>query len=56
MAALASSFRNAGARFRVTEDYVEAIARAREEAAALALPLLVTGSFYLCAEFARRFD
>jgi dihydrofolate synthase / folylpolyglutamate synthase len=56
LAALASSFADAGAPFRATEDHVEAIARARDEAAALDLPLLVTGSFYLCSEFARLFD
>jgi dihydrofolate synthase / folylpolyglutamate synthase len=53
--ALASSFRETGAPFRVIEDHVEAIARARDEAAALGLPLLVTGSFYLCAEFAKQY-
>jgi dihydrofolate synthase/folylpolyglutamate synthase len=55
LAALASSFVEAGASFRATEDHVEAIARAREEAAALGLPLLVTGSFYLCSAFAESF-
>jgi dihydrofolate synthase/folylpolyglutamate synthase len=55
LAALASSFADTGAPFRATEDHVEAIARARDEAAALDLPLLVTGSFYLCSEFARLF-
>jgi dihydrofolate synthase/folylpolyglutamate synthase len=55
LAALISSFDKTGARFRATEDHVEAIGRAREEAATLGLPLLVIGSFYLCAEFARLF-
>jgi len=51
--ALASSFGETGARFRIVPDHVEAIGLAREEAAALGLPLLVAGSFYLCSEFAR---
>jgi dihydrofolate synthase/folylpolyglutamate synthase len=53
LTALAASFRAAGARFRLAEDHAEAIKQAREEAAAFGLPLLVTGSFYLCSEFAR---
>jgi len=53
LSALASSFKKAEAAFRVVEDHVEAIGRARSEAAALGIPLLVIGSFYLCAEFAR---
>jgi folylpolyglutamate synthase/dihydropteroate synthase len=53
LAALEESFRKAGARFRSIEDHVAAIAAARDEAAGLGLPLLVTGSFYLCSEFAR---
>jgi dihydrofolate synthase/folylpolyglutamate synthase len=53
LSALASSFGRAGASFRLEEDHVEAIASARAEAEALGLPLLVTGSFYLCSEFSR---
>jgi dihydrofolate synthase/folylpolyglutamate synthase len=56
LAALASSFREAGAIFRVEENHFEAIAQAREEAASLGLPLLVTGSFYLCSAFIRVFS
>jgi dihydrofolate synthase/folylpolyglutamate synthase len=52
LGALASSFREAGSSYRLVEDFSEAIRSAREEASALGLPLLVTGSFYLCAEFA----
>jgi dihydrofolate synthase/folylpolyglutamate synthase len=55
LAALAASFGIAGARFRAKENYAEAIAFAREEAASLGMPLLVAGSFYLCSEFARVF-
>ena len=55
LSALASSFGAAGARFRAVDDHVEAIRQARNEAAELRLPLLVTGSFYLCAEFAKLF-
>lgn len=51
LAALEASFRGAGASYRLVPDHEEAIARAREEAAELGMPLLVTGSFYLCAEF-----
>jgi dihydrofolate synthase/folylpolyglutamate synthase len=51
LSALAASFRDAGASYRIIPDHEEAIAKAREEAAELGLPLLVTGSFYLCAEF-----
>ncbi len=53
LGALAASFQKTGVRFRETEDHAEAIRQARDEAASLNLPLLVTGSFYLCAEFAR---
>jgi dihydrofolate synthase/folylpolyglutamate synthase len=53
LVALADSFRAAAAPFRQTEDHVAAILQARGEAASLGLPLLVTGSFYLCSEFAR---
>jgi dihydrofolate synthase / folylpolyglutamate synthase len=49
---LEASFRAAHAEFRSIEDHAAAIGAAREEAAAHDLPLLVTGSFYLCAEFA----
>jgi len=51
--AMAASFEEAGAAFWLCEDHIEAIGRARDEAAALGLPLLVTGSFYLCSDFAR---
>lgn len=54
LAALSASFTAVGANYRVIEDHAEAIASAREEAATLGLPLLVTGSFYLCSEFARQ--
>lgn len=53
LAALEAGFRAAGADFRADGDYVEAIRSASGEAASLGLPLLVTGSFYLCSEFAR---
>jgi dihydrofolate synthase/folylpolyglutamate synthase len=53
LAALSRSFAEAGAAFRVIEDHGAAIAFAREEAGSLGLPLLVTGSFYLCSEFAK---
>ena len=53
LGALTTSFQKAGVQFRETEDHIEAIRQSREEAASLKLPLLVTGSFYLCAEFAR---
>lgn len=55
LSAVTASFVTAGARVRATPDYVEAIGIAAQEAAASSLPLLVTGSFYLCAEFARLF-
>jgi dihydrofolate synthase/folylpolyglutamate synthase len=45
-----ASFRRAGAEPRVEADFRAALLRARGEAAVLGLPLLVTGSFYLCAE------
>jgi dihydrofolate synthase/folylpolyglutamate synthase len=51
LSALATSFRDAGASYRLIPDHEKAIAKAREEAAELDMPLLVTGSFYLCAEF-----
>jgi dihydrofolate synthase / folylpolyglutamate synthase len=54
LAALASSFAAAGALFAAEPDHVEAMRRAAAEAEALGLPLLVTGSFYLCAEFLRQ--
>jgi folylpolyglutamate synthase/dihydrofolate synthase len=55
LGALEASFRAAGAAFTTLPSYAEAIARAREEAAALRQPLLVTGSFYLCAEFLKAY-
>jgi dihydrofolate synthase/folylpolyglutamate synthase len=51
LAALETSFRDADASYRLIPDHEEAIAKAREEATELGMPLLVTGSFYLCAEF-----
>jgi dihydrofolate synthase / folylpolyglutamate synthase len=56
LSALEESFRAAGAAYRAVPDHEEAIARARAEAAELALPLLVTGSFYLCAEFLKSYE
>ena len=53
--AAGANFDAEGARLRATPDYVEAIGLAKREAAEARLPLLVTGSFYLCAEFARLF-
>jgi dihydrofolate synthase / folylpolyglutamate synthase len=50
LGAVCESFRVAGADYRAVEDYEAAIAGAIDEARALGLPLLVTGSFYLCAE------
>jgi dihydrofolate synthase/folylpolyglutamate synthase len=55
LAALEESFRAAGAKYRAIGDHEEAIGRALREARELGLPLLVTGSFYLCAEFERLF-
>lgn len=52
--ALEASFREAGAAFRSIEDYLRAIDEALAEAERLRLPLLVTGSFYLCSEVAKR--
>ncbi|MBL8967641.1 MAG: hypothetical protein JNG85_11585 [Spirochaetaceae bacterium] len=46
------SFRAAGAESRLIVDTAEAIRTARAEAAEAGIPLLVTGSFYLCAEAA----
>jgi dihydrofolate synthase / folylpolyglutamate synthase len=51
--ALEGSFRATGASFRVIPDYEEAIRSAMGEARKLGMPLLVTGSFYLCAELVR---
>jgi dihydrofolate synthase/folylpolyglutamate synthase len=51
--ALRASFSAAGAGFRAIEDFGSAILAARAEARELGMPLLVTGSFYLCAEAAR---
>ncbi|HET7838260.1 MAG TPA: folylpolyglutamate synthase/dihydrofolate synthase family protein [Rectinemataceae bacterium] len=48
--AVLESFRRAGARVRLIEDTGEAVRAARSEALASGLPLLVAGSFYLCAE------
>jgi dihydrofolate synthase / folylpolyglutamate synthase len=53
LAALEASFKAAGARYRALVDHEEAIRFAIGEARELGLPLLVTGSFYLCAEFLR---
>lgn len=50
LAAVEASFRKAGAAPRVEADYAAAIRRSREEAASLGAPLLIVGSFYLCAE------
>jgi dihydrofolate synthase / folylpolyglutamate synthase len=54
LGALEASFKAAGAEYRLIEDHIVAIDRAIAEAKALGLPLLVTGSFYLCAEVAKR--
>jgi dihydrofolate synthase / folylpolyglutamate synthase len=51
--AIERSFAAAGASFRSTPDYESAIATALAESRALGLPLLVTGSFYLCAATAK---
>jgi dihydrofolate synthase/folylpolyglutamate synthase len=51
--ALERSFAAAGAAYRSFEDYEAAIRSALSESRALGMPLLVTGSFYLCAEIAR---
>jgi dihydrofolate synthase/folylpolyglutamate synthase len=53
LASLERSFAGAGASYRSIEDHVEAIAFAVDEARRLSLPLLVAGSFYLCAEVAK---
>ncbi len=50
LSAVESSFRAAGAESRVEEDFLRAIDIARTEALERGMPLLVTGSFYLCAE------
>ncbi len=47
------SFVAAGARVSLIEDTEAALLAARSEAVALGLPLLVAGSFYLCAEALR---
>jgi dihydrofolate synthase/folylpolyglutamate synthase len=47
------SFTAAGAIYRSFEDYESAILRAFAESKAAGMPLLVIGSFYLCAEAAR---
>jgi dihydrofolate synthase / folylpolyglutamate synthase len=47
--AVEASFRRAGAEPRVDADYVAAARSARVEAASLGMPLLIVGSFYLCA-------
>jgi dihydrofolate synthase / folylpolyglutamate synthase len=47
--AVEESFRNAGASPRVAPDFAEAVRSSRAEAASLGMPLLVAGSFYLCA-------
>jgi len=50
LSAVEASFRTAGADPRADPDFARAIRDARAQAAAMGLPLLVTGSFYLCAE------
>jgi dihydrofolate synthase / folylpolyglutamate synthase len=50
LAAVEASFRRAGAVPVIDADYSTAIRRSREEAASLGAPLLIVGSFYLCAE------
>jgi dihydrofolate synthase / folylpolyglutamate synthase len=52
LSALEGSFRAAGASYRAISDHEEAIRSAIGEARDLGMPLLVTGSFYLCAELA----
>jgi len=47
---LESGFSLAGASFRTIEDHEAAIAAALAESRRLSVPLLATGSFYLCAE------
>ena len=51
-AAAFASFASRNAASRLVEDTAQAVRTARDEAAAAGLPLLVTGSFYLCAEAA----
>jgi len=51
--AMARAFTEAGMAVELLEDTAEAIAAARSRSRETGLPLLVTGSFYLCAEAAR---
>jgi dihydrofolate synthase/folylpolyglutamate synthase len=53
--ALEASFDAAKASYRSIEDHESAIRFAVREAKALGVPLLVTGSFYLCSEVMRLF-
>jgi dihydrofolate synthase/folylpolyglutamate synthase len=50
---LERSFSAAGAAYRAFDDHESAILSALAESRALGMPLLVTGSFYLCAEVLR---
>lgn len=54
LGALERGFISAGCRFRSFEDHGRAIEAAIAEARELGIPMLVTGSFYLCAEVAKR--
>jgi dihydrofolate synthase / folylpolyglutamate synthase len=49
LSAVEASFRKAGAQPLVEADFAAAARRSRAEAASLGMPLLVVGSFYLCA-------
>jgi dihydrofolate synthase / folylpolyglutamate synthase len=53
LSALERSFSATGVSYRAVPDHEEAIHSALSEAGGLGLPLLVTGSFYLCSEFTR---
>jgi dihydrofolate synthase/folylpolyglutamate synthase len=53
LAALERSFAAAGVAYRSFGDYETAIRSALAESRALGMPLLVTGSFYLCSEVLR---
>jgi dihydrofolate synthase/folylpolyglutamate synthase len=50
---MAEAFRQSGMNVVVVNDTLQAIEMALAEASARALPVLVTGSFYLCARLAR---
>jgi dihydrofolate synthase / folylpolyglutamate synthase len=54
--ALEASFDAAKAAYRSLEDHETAIRFAIDEARALGMPLLVTGSFYLCSEVMRLYQ